>query len=599
MTRPRSIHRLDKPRPRGHNRFMRHLLLAASLVSSALPAEAAESASFSSLLKRVSSYLSAPAVRKAPRHAAVAAVRGGIPTDQGEDLDLLLLDRAGALRAALRRPDASAADENALRPVYEALAASQYVQALSIVGAPEGRGEAAAALEAWAKAPRKPAPPGPVRALLSGPAARIDDRELVKAGWGGYARRLAAAPAPARDAAPGWTAGETAAKLDETLKGLSDSWLQKKLPPEEEAKAHLLAGQVYAALAQADLKGRAPASSAPVVLAKDDAAPAAPEPAVAFEPKAIYQKAARSVVLILASASSGSGELGTGSVVDAVRRRVLTNAHVVIADSTRKPWARVNVYFKPGRLTGSAQRDLVDPVSAKVLAWDSGLDLALLEVERLPAGTPAIALGHPDNVSVGDRVAAIGHPEQGGLWTLTTGVISTVLADLGGVKGKDAFQTDASINRGNSGGPLLDASGRLVGVNTLMSRKAADGLAITSVNFAVRSDIAKRWLSAQGESLAYGAASAPVLTASVPAPVAAPTAAEGRLVAAAPSVSGTLSGSPAPAPRTYTVAKPAAPRVMITEGKPFKTESLIEAEISKMEDLGDEMRDEIRSKLKR
>lgn len=577
---------------------MRHLLVAAVLAA-AMPSSAAESSSFSSLLKRVSSYLGAPAVRNARRHAAVAAVRGGIPTDQGEDLDLVLLDRAGALRAALRRPDASAADEAALRPVYDGLAASQYVQALSIVGAPEVRGEAAAALEAWSKQPRKPAPAAAVLTLLSGPAARIDDKELVKAGWGSYVRLLAASPAPARAAAPGWTAGADAAKLDETLKGLSDSWLQKKLTPEAEAKAHLLAGYVYAALAKAELKGRAPASAAPAVLAKDDAAPAAPEAAVAFEPKAVYQKAAKSVVLILCSTSGGSGELGTGSVVDAGRRRILTNAHVVIADSTRKPWERVNVYFKPAKLTGSASRDLVDPVSAKVLAWDSGLDLALLEVDRLPAGTPAIALGHPDTVSVGDRVAAIGHPEQGGLWTLTTGVISTVLADLGGVKGKDAFQTDASINRGNSGGPLLDASGRLVGVNTLMSRKAADGLAITSVNFAVKSDIAKRWLSAQGEALAYGAASAPVLTASVPAPVPAPAAAEIRLVAAAPSVSGSLSRAPAAAPRVLTVAKPAAPRVMITEGKPFTAESLIEAEISKMEDLGDEMRDEIRSKLKR
>ncbi|MCM2304209.1 MAG: serine protease [Elusimicrobia bacterium] len=566
---------------------MRHLLLVAVLTSAALPAAGAESSSFSSLLRRVSSYLNAPNVRKAPRLAAVAAVRGGIPTDQGEDLDLLLLDRALALRDALKRPDASAADEAALRPVYEALAASQHVQALSIVGAPEARGEAASALEAWAKAPRKPAPPPAVAALLAGPAARIDDKELVKAGWGGYVRRLAAGPAPSRAAAPGWTSGEDAAKLDETLKALSASWLQKKLEPEAEAKAHLFAGQVYAALAKADLKGRAPASAAPAALAKDDAAPAPSEPAIAFEPKAVYQKAAKSVVLILCSASSGSGELGTGSVVDAARRRVLTNAHVVIADSTRKPWGRVSVYFKPAKLTGDPRRDLVDAVPAKVLAWDSGLDLALLEVERLPGGTPAIALGHPDNVSVGDRVAAIGHPEQGGLWTLTTGVISTVLADLGGVKGKDAFQTDASINRGNSGGPLLDASGRLVGVNTLMSRKAADGLAITSVNFAVKSDIARRWLAAQGEKLAYGGA-APIVVAAaamarIPDPVPAP-----RTPAAAPVAA-------APARAAAQLPKP----MMITESKPFSPEEVIEAEINKMEELGDEMSREIKSRAKR
>ena len=153
------------------------------------------------------------------------------------------------------------------------------------------------------------------------------------------------------------------------------------------------------------------------------------------------------------------------------RRRILTNAHVVIQDSTRKPWSRINVYFKPAKLTGDTQRDLVSPVEGKVIAWDPALDLALVEVAGLPAATSAIALAHPDTVSVGDRVAAIGHPEQGGLWTLTTGVISTLQSNLGGVKGKDAFQTDTSINRGNSGGPLLDSSGRLVGVNTSMSAK--------------------------------------------------------------------------------------------------------------------------------
>lgn len=553
---------------------MRHLLPLVVLTVLWAPAANAESSALSSLLKRVSSYLNGPTVRRAPRYAAVAAVRGGIPTDQGENLDDRLLDRAGALRAALKRPVASASDEASLRALYSALSASQFVQALAIVGAPEARGAAAKALDAWAKEARTPALPAPVAALLSGPSARIDDKHLVKAGWGGYARLLAPSGATAA-AAPGWTAGEDAAKLDETLKGLSDARLQKTLAPEDEARSHLFAGEIYAALANADLKGRAPAASSAALSKVDDEAPAHEEDAVAFVPKAVYQKASKSVVLILCSSPSGTGELGTGSVVDAARRRILTNAHVVIQDSTRKPWSRVSVYFKPAKMTGDTKRDLVEPVSGKVLAWDSGLDLALVEVDRLPEGTAALTLGHPDSVSVGDRVAAIGHPEQGGLWTLTTGVISTVLADLGGVKGKDAFQTDTSINRGNSGGPLLDASARMVGVNTLMSRKAADGLAITSVNFAVKADVAKRWLAAQGAPLAYGAASAPALTEKVPEPVPAPAAAGVKLVA------------------------PAQPRLMITESKPFTAKSVIEEEIGKMEELGDEMRDEIRSRSKR
>ncbi|PIR19793.1 MAG: hypothetical protein COV48_00020, partial [Elusimicrobia bacterium CG11_big_fil_rev_8_21_14_0_20_64_6] len=473
---------------------MRHILVLALLASASSSSAHAKPSSLSSLFKRVSLYLNAPAVRKAPRQAAVAAVRGGIPTEQGEDLDLRLLDRARALREALKGPEASARDEADLRPIYEALAASQYAQALSIVGAPGTRSEASSALEAWAKRPHKPGLPAGVIKLLTGPATRIDDKELVKAGWGRHVRALTPSGAAARAAAAGWSADQDTAKLDETLKGLSDSRLEHKLPPEAEAKAHLLAGYVYAALAQAELKGRAPetAPAAVAAAAGDEEAPIPAEAAVEFIPKAIYSKASKSVVLILCASSAGTGELGTGSVIDAQRRRILTNAHVVIQDSTRKPWGRISVYFKPARLTGDTRRDLVDAVSAKVVAWDSALDLALLEVERLAGGTPAIALGHPGAVSVGDRVAAIGHPEQGGLWTLTTGVISTVLADLGGVKGKNAFQTDTSINRGNSGGPLLDASGRLVGVNTSMSRKAADGLAITSVNFAVKADVARR-----------------------------------------------------------------------------------------------------------
>ncbi|OGR49959.1 MAG: hypothetical protein A2X40_06090 [Elusimicrobia bacterium GWC2_65_9] len=292
----------------------------------------------------------------------------------------------------------------------------------------------------------------------------------------------------------------------------------------------------------------------------------------------MYQKTSKSVVLLLCASNEGSGELGTGSVVDASRRRILTNAHVVIRDSTRQPWPTIRVYFKPAKLTGDPKHDLADPIEGKVVAWNPGLDLALVEVPSLPGGTPALALDDPRNVSVGDRVAAIGHPEQGGLWTLTTGVVSTLVADMGGVKGKDVFQTDASINRGNSGGPLLDAAGRIVGVNTLMSRKAADGLAITSVNFSVRSDVARRWMQAQGLKLAYGG-SAP----------AAPTAAARAAVKPAAVA----------ASRPAEIASPAQP-VQISETQPYQydPDALIEAEISKMEDLESEMQGEIRRRKK-
>ena len=572
-------------------------LLLAALIA-VLPCEAAETVSVSELLRRVSSYLSRAAVKKSPRVAAVAAVRAGIPTHQGEDLDQRLRQRALDLKLALRRPDAKPGDAAALRAVYSSLGASEAVQVLAISGDPAVRGEAASALEAWAKEPRNPAPSSAVAALLSGPAARIDDKALVGAGWAEWVSRIAPKTAPA-SAAPGWSDSEEAARLEETLKTLQSSWLEKKLPVEEEARAHLLAAQVYLALAKAPLAARPPAPTAPSSGAKpaalaakpaapEDDAPPPAEAAISFEPRAIYQRASRGVVLVMCGSPDGTGGLGTGSVVDTARRRVLTNAHVVIRDSSRKPWPIVKTYFKPARMTGDPKRDLVEPVDAKVLAWDPGLDLALLEVAKLPEGTPAIPLGHPDSVSIGDRVAAIGHPEQGGLWTLTTGVVSTLQANLGGVEGKDAFQTDASINRGNSGGPLLDAAGRMVGVNTSMSRKAADGLAITSVNFAVKSDVARRWLARNDQKLAWGGAPAALpaaVVAAAPAPQPAPPVVTASVATPAP----------APAPRASKVPE----RKMLTESKPFNPEALIDAEIAEMEQMENEMRGEIRARMGR
>lgn len=539
---------------------------------------AAPAASSSDALhKRVSTYLNKKLVRQAPRLAAVAAVRAGIPTEQGENLDQVLLDQERALRAGLLNAGPHKPQGPALIRVHGALAASQFVQALSVPGGGEARAEAASALAGWA---RDAELSDPLRALLTGPASRIDDRELVRAGWGAHVRGLAAVK-PSAGAAPGYAAPPEALRLDETLRALKASWLEKKLPPEEEASAHLLAGQAYLELARTPLVGRpqapsaarapgpAPAVLEPVETGTEAALPGAPaEPPVPFDARAIYQRAAPAVAFILCSSEDGTGEIGTGSLIDA-KGRVLTNAHVVVRDSTGRPWPSVRVYFKPPRMTGDPQRDLQDAAEGKVIAWDSALDLAVVQIEP-PAGRRPLSLGDPAGVEVGERVAAIGHPEQGGLWTLTTGVVSTLAADLGGVKGKDAFQTDASINRGNSGGPLLDAAGRLVGVNTSMSRKASDGLAITAVNFAVRSDVAKRFLAGKaGTALAYGKA-APLSAASAAVPAARP-------------YSGPAGGG-------------ARAKELVTEGKPYDEDKLIEEQIKELEDLGSEMREEIRKR---
>ncbi|MBI3565873.1 MAG: trypsin-like peptidase domain-containing protein [Elusimicrobia bacterium] len=574
---------------------MNPFLLAFLLAAAPASAQKKDHGALASLFAGIDAFLNGP-VKRSPRVAGVAAVRGGIPTDQGEDLDQRLLDRARVLRAALLRPDASAGAARQAAAVYDALSASQGVQTLAVAGAgADARREAAADLAEWARARRDPPLPSAVKALLTGPAGKIDDKALVSAGWGAYARTLAPAGDSQPDAKTGWSAPADAAKLDEALKSVRDSMLQTKLSPDDEARAHLLAARILRALAQADLRGRADAAAAASTLAPAAAPESGPAPesaaAVPFEPRAIYQTASKSVALIVCASPEGSGELGTGSVVDAGKRLILTNAHVVIRDATKEPWPVVRVYFKPARMTGDAKQDMREPRDGRVVAFDRALDLALVQLDDLPAGAGAIGLDDPRAVDVGDRVAAIGHPEQGGLWTLTTGVISTLVADIGGVKGKDAFQTDTSINRGNSGGPLLDARGRIVGVNTSMSRKAADGLAITSVNFAIRSDVVRRWMAARSFPVAYGGAPAREAPEAAEVALAEPP----RSVPLVPPAPAAL-----PSRTAHPVERPVPPpKVTIAEGRPFDRDDLIAAEIAKMEELGEEMHKEIHKKLGR
>jgi serine protease Do len=137
-------------------------------------------------------------------------------------------------------------------------------------------------------------------------------------------------------------------------------------------------------------------------------------------------------------------------------------------------------------------------VRAKVVAYSQPLDLALLKLDSVTESLPVITVSESGQVRIGDRVVAIGHPEQGGLWTLTTGVISAEVDNFNGVKGKHVFQTETGLNRGNSGGPLLDGEGRMIGVNTAIARVASDGLPITSISFSLKSSVAAQWLREQG-----------------------------------------------------------------------------------------------------
>ncbi len=442
----------------------------------------------------------------------------------------------------------------ALGVTYKRLARIRYRAALDTGLDPELKPKAEAALGGLTKAGRS---------VGEDANAAAPDADLIeRAGW-----FTPPPPPPPRPAAVAAVRGgrKLSTEDDKQVSGLlasvdaADKALDASASPALRARTDFDAGQAYEKVAAIVSK------PAPV------AAPAAAAPAVLLTPAEIYQKDAPSVVLILAGRPSGQGELGTGSVIDA-SGRVLTNAHVIVDDKTGQPYPSIRVYLKPAKITGDPKVDLANPITANVARYDRALDLALLQLERNPR-VPALALGDDAGVETGDPVVAIGHPEQGGLWTLTQGVVSTVLADLGGVPGKNAFQTDASINRGNSGGPLIDRTGTIIGINTSMARKAADGLTITSVNFSIKSSVARRWLGedSRPSAAAVAAVSAPAAEASAPP----------------------ADDHSAPAPVASLPPAPKTRPVIVTPAKPYRAEDVIEKGMKEMEDLGDEMHEEI------
>ena len=219
--------------------------------------------------------------------------------------------------------------------------------------------------------------------------------------------------------------------------------------------------------------------------------------AFAFTPREIYQKTGPGVVLILASEGSRMGSVGTGSIIreDGL---IITNAHIFVKQGSSKLKSDMAIYLKPRRVTGNHKKDLSKKYKGRMVSYDIPLDLALVKILGTNIPLTRVDFAEAENVGIGDQVYAIGHPEQGGLWSLTTGVISAFRVNYGGVPGKDLFQTDASINRGNSGGPLLDQEGVMVGINSMIARKAADGLTITDVNYSIRSNVAIKWLNSLG-----------------------------------------------------------------------------------------------------
>ena len=276
-------------------------------------------------------------------------------------------------------------------------------------------------------------------------------------------------------------------------------------------------------------------------------------------PREIYERSSPAVVMIIGYSNSGQqGSGGTGSIIQQ-DGLVLTNAHVVMEEQTGKPYPRLTIYLKPDRVTGDPKVDLSRGSKARVVAYSQPLDLALLKLDGASGPFPVLELDDSDRAEIGDRVVAIGHPEQGGLWTLTTGTISAEFENFNSTKGKSVFQTETGLNRGDSGGPLLDTDGRMIGVNTAIARVAPDGLPITSISFSLKSNVAKRWLREQGVSAHEALASSGTPPLDKSAGRSSPLPSGQTTQPATPSAAPTIaspSPPPQPAPQTATSPRP-------------------------------------------
>jgi S1-C subfamily serine protease len=143
--------------------------------------------------------------------------------------------------------------------------------------------------------------------------------------------------------------------------------------------------------------------------------------------------------------------LGSGFIINP-DGQILTNYHVISGSSD------VEVTMPPDQ----------SRYKARILMRDQGHDLALIQIDPKKKLTSFLKLGDSDGLQVGQKVLAIGNP-FGLAGTLTTGIVSSLHRKIQGEdRGDldDMIQTDAAINSGNSGGPLLDSQGNVIGLNT-------------------------------------------------------------------------------------------------------------------------------------
>jgi S1-C subfamily serine protease len=209
-----------------------------------------------------------------------------------------------------------------------------------------------------------------------------------------------------------------------------------------------------------------------------------------FDPAAIYRTRSPGVVTVYSyfddSPPSRHAAQGSGFVISA-RGDVLTSAHVVTTAGERGSGSdavgadRVFVAFSDR-----------DRVPATLVGWDVYDDVAVLRVDPSAHDLAPVPLANSDRVVVGEPVAAMGSP-FGNENSLAVGIVSATRRSIdsltSGYTVADAIQTDAPITHGNSGGPLFDARGRVIGINAQIR---TDSGRSEGVGFAIPINAAKR-----------------------------------------------------------------------------------------------------------
>jgi 2-alkenal reductase len=210
---------------------------------------------------------------------------------------------------------------------------------------------------------------------------------------------------------------------------------------------------------------------------------AAPLAGNGFDPARIYASRSEGVVTIYSTFPDGARAQGSGFVVSE-EGHILTNSHVVTDVSEGSPArgaAHVYVVFADG-----------DRIPGSIVGWDLFNDTGVVKVDPGDHAVRPVPLGDSSRVVVGEPVAAIGSP-FGQESSLAVGVVSATRRSIESLTSaydvSDAIQIDAPINHGNSGGPLLDARGRVIGINAQIRSESGNA---EGVGFAIPINSARR-----------------------------------------------------------------------------------------------------------